>query len=185
MTSFRLAILVLCALCLGYSAAYIPALQLPLFHRWRPPVTLVNPTLPLSIQGIGWAGTRTPYFDNAIIFFRDVLKLPLTMQVPQFAEFTLAGGERLAIVGSHLADTAFMKGPMIEFVVTDVDSARSQLEAAGVQFIGEIHRNEASGLAWSEFWGPDGYPYGLTSAVDSEGKTKDSQKTFLSQQEEG
>jgi predicted enzyme related to lactoylglutathione lyase len=175
MTSFRLAILVLCALCLGYTAAYIPALQLPLaLHRWRPPETLVTTTSPISIQGVGWVGTRTRYFDNTVTFFRDVLKLPLTMEGQQFAEFTLVGGERLGIVGSRLADTAFMKGPMIEFVVADVDSARSQLEKAGVQFIGDIHLDAASGLAWSEFWGPDGYPYGLTSTAAPNRKSKGS-----------
>jgi hypothetical protein len=175
MTSFRLAILMFCALCLGYAAAYIPVLQLPIaIHRWRPPVSLVSPTLPISVQGIGWVGTRTPYFENTVAFFRDVLKLPLTLQFPEFAEFTLAGGERLGVVGSRLAETAFMKGPMIEFVVTDVDLARSQLETAGVQFIGDIHRDAATGLAWSEFWGPDGYPYGLTSAVRPDRKSKGS-----------
>jgi hypothetical protein len=169
MTSLKLIVLLLCIFCLGYAAAYIPGLQRPHFahHRWQPPTAFASSIPPLSIQvqGIGWVGTRTPYFDNAITFFRDVLKLPLTVQFPQFAEFTLVGGERLGIAGSKLPETAFMKGPMMEFIVTDVDEARSQLQSVGVRFIGEIHRDAATGLAWTEFWGPDGYPYGLTSAV--------------------
>ncbi len=168
MTSLKLVALLLCIFCMGYAAAYVPGLQPPSFalHRWRQqlPIALVN-NPSIQVQGIGWVGTRTPYFDSTVTFFRDVLKLPLTMQSPQFAEFTLAGGERLGIVGSKLAETAFMKGPMMEFIVTDVDEARSQLQSVGVQFIGDIHRNAATGLAWTEFWGPDGYPYGLTSAV--------------------
>ncbi|XKI47087.1 hypothetical protein R6H26_07540 [Altericista sp. CCNU0014] len=87
------------------------------------------------------------------------------MESPQFAEFTLEGGERLGVIGSRSAEATFMNGPTIEFVVADVGRARSQLEAAGVRFIGEIHRDKASGLAWTNFWGPDGYPYGLTSAA--------------------
>jgi hypothetical protein len=168
MTAFKLFILLVCALCIGYGAAYVPALQLPplALHRWRPLGTAISPAAsPIKIQGIGWVGTRTPYFDNTVTFFRDVLQLPLKIQFPQFAEFTLAGGERLGIVGSKLAETAFMKGPMMEFVVANVDEARLQLESTGVQFIGDIHRNPESGLAWTEFWGPDGHPYGLTSAV--------------------
>jgi predicted enzyme related to lactoylglutathione lyase len=169
MSAFKLVALVLCIFCLGYATAYLPGLPLPsllALHRWRPPTALAASSLsPIQVQGIGWVGTRTSYFDNTVTFFRDVLKLPLSMQVPQFAEFTLAGGERLGIVGSKLAETAFMKGPMMEFIVTDVDQARSQLQSVGVQFIGDIHRNTATGLAWTEFWGPDGYPYGLTSAV--------------------
>ena len=110
-------------------------------------------------------GTRTPYFENTVTFFRDVLNLPLTIQSPQFAEFTLAGGDRLGIFGAKLPDTGFMKGPMMEFVVADVQEARSQLETVGVQFIGEIHGNPNTGIAWTEFWGPDGHPYGLTSTA--------------------
>jgi hypothetical protein len=169
MSALNLVALVLCIFCLGYATAYVPGLPLPsplALHRWQPPAKLAASSLsPIQVQGIGWVGTRTPHFDNTVTFFRDVLKLPLTMQVQQFAEFTLAGGERLGIVGSKLAETAFMKGPMMEFVVMDVDQARSQLQSVGVQFIGDIHRNTATGLAWTEFWGPDGYPYGLTSAV--------------------
>lgn len=168
MTSLKLVALLLCIFCLGYGTAYVPGLQPPSFalHRWRQqlPIALATPPT-IQVQGIGWVGTRTPYFDNTVTFFRDVLKLPLTMQSPQFAEFTLAGGERLGIVGSKLAETAFMKGPMMEFIVTDVDEARFQLQSVGVQFIGDIHRDAKTGLAWTEFWGPDGYPYGLTSAV--------------------
>jgi predicted enzyme related to lactoylglutathione lyase len=170
MTSLKLVVLLLCIFCLGYGTAYVPGLRLPsaaTLHRWQPSSELASrpSPLPIQVQGIGWVGTRTPYFDNTVTFFRDVLKLPLTMQSPQFAEFTLAGGERLGISGSKLAETAFMKGPMMEFTVTDVDEARSQLQSVGVQFIGDIHRDAATGLAWTEFWGPDGYPYGLTSAV--------------------
>jgi predicted enzyme related to lactoylglutathione lyase len=165
MISFKLVILLLFALCLGYAVAYIPGLQLPLaLHRWHPQPELAT-IPPISIQGIGWVGTRTPYFDNTVTFFRDVLKLPLSVHSPQFAEFKLAGGERLGIVGAKLPETDFMRGPMMEFVVADVEKARSQLESVGVQFIGEIHGNPASGLTWTEFWGPDGHPYGLTSAA--------------------
>lgn len=165
MTALKLLALLLCVFCLGYATAYVPGLQRPFaLHRWQPQAALAGQPA-ISIQGIGWVGTRTRYFDNTVTFFRDVLKLPLTLQFPQFAEFTLAGGERLGIVGSKLPETAFMKGPMMEFVVADVDEARSQLQAVGVQFIGDIHRDAATGLAWTEFWGPDGYPYGLTSAI--------------------
>jgi predicted enzyme related to lactoylglutathione lyase len=162
--SFKLIALLLLALLMGYAAAYIPALQIPAFqsfHRWRPSAA-VSRSAP-EIQGIGWVGTRTPYFDETITFFRDVLHLPLTLQSSQFVEFRLASGERLGIFAQRSPDVSFMKGPMMEFAVADVDRARSQLEASGVRFISETHRDPASGLTWAEFWGPDGYPYGLTS----------------------
>ncbi len=164
LTPLKLIMLLLLTLLVGYGVAYIPALQisaLQTLHRWRPALIATDI---LQVQGIGWVGTRTPYFNETVTFFRDVLHLPLTTQSPQFAEFKLISGERLGIFGHQSPSTAFMKGPMIEFAVADVDQARSQLEASGVQFIGETHRDQASGLAWAEFWGPDGHPYGLTSA---------------------
>jgi predicted enzyme related to lactoylglutathione lyase len=167
-TPFKLIVLLLLALLIGYAVAYIPALQIPALqtlHRWRPAAVATDA---LQVQGIGWAGTRTPYFNETITFFRDVLHLPLTTQSPQFAEFKLTSGERLGVFAQQSPGTAFMKGPMIEFEVADVDRARSQLEASGVQFIGETHRDPKSGLAWAEFWGPDGHPYGLTSASNQE-----------------
>jgi predicted enzyme related to lactoylglutathione lyase len=163
-TPFKLIVLLLLALLIGYGVAYIPALQisaLQTLHRWRPAAIATDT---LQVQGIGWVGTRTPYFNETVTFFRDVMHFPLTTQSPQFAEFKLTSGERLGIFGNRFPDTSFMKGPMIEFAVADVDRARSQLEASGVQFIGATHRNPASGLAWAEFWGPDGHAYGLTSA---------------------
>jgi predicted enzyme related to lactoylglutathione lyase len=163
-TPFKLIALILMALLVGYAAAYVPALQisaLQTLHRWRPAAIATDS---IQVQGIGWVGTRTPYFNETVTFFRDVLHLPLTIQGSQFVEFKLTSGERLGILGSRCPDSSFMKGPMMEFAVADVDQARSQLEASGVQFIGDTHRDRSSGLAWAEFWGPDGYPYGLTSA---------------------
>jgi catechol 2,3-dioxygenase-like lactoylglutathione lyase family enzyme len=154
----------LLALLIGYAAAYIPALQisaLQTLHRWRPAAEIA--TNAFQIQGIGWVGTRTPHFNETVAFFRDVLRLPLVVQNSQFVEFQLSSGERLGILGYRCPGSSFMKGPMIEFAVADVDRARLQLEASGVRFIGKTHRDDASGLAWAEFWGPDGYPYGLTS----------------------
>ncbi|HEY9825062.1 MAG TPA: VOC family protein [Stenomitos sp.] len=154
------------ALC-GYVAAYVPALQLPLpqaLHRWHPSIASAQATQPIAIQGVGWVGTRTPYTQDTVAFFRDLLQLPVTHQGTHFTEFTLGSGERLAVVGMHAPDTSFMKGPMLEFRVNDAAQVRSQLEAAGVKFIGDIHRDAQSGFTWTEFWGPDGYAYGLTDA---------------------
>ena len=166
LSPLKLILLLTLALLLGYLAAYIPALQISALvtpHRWRPASDEVSQP-PVLIQDVGWVGTRTPYFTETVTFFRDVLKLPLKTETPQFVEFKLAGGERLGIFAQRSPDAAFMKGPMMEFTVADIEQARAQLENAGVRFIGETHRDPKSGLAWTEFWGPDGHPYGLTSA---------------------
>ncbi len=39
----------------------------------------------------------------------------------------------------------------------DVEEARAEMEAAGVEFLGPVQRSE--GAAWSHFRGPDGNVY--------------------------
>ncbi len=171
---------------LGYLLAYLPGFHVPVaqsLHHWQPTQTL-RTAAPLQVTGIGWAGTRTPYFTETVTFFQEVLQLPLTLEGTEFAEFTLPSGTRIGVFAAPphpfraalpstwrtgadretSAEAQFMTGPMLEFQVPDVDQARSQLEAQGVVFIGEVQRNKTADMAWTQFWGPDGYPYGLTSA---------------------
>ncbi|MGB8701745.1 MAG: hypothetical protein WCD18_20200 [Thermosynechococcaceae cyanobacterium] len=165
LAKWQLGFIMLGMLLLGYALAALPALQgaaMSADLRWHLPQTGVSRS-GVEIQGIGWAGTRTAYFADTVAFFRDVLGLPFKIQTPQFAEFTLPGDERLGVFDSRLPGNSFMKGPLIEFWVADVVQARSQMEAVGVRFIGPIQGDESTGLAWTQFWGPDGYPYGLTS----------------------
>ncbi len=170
-----------CALLIGYLLAYLPGFHFsihPARRHWQPTQTL-SAAAPMQVAGIGWAGTRTPYFAETVTFFQEVLQLPLTLEGREFAEFTLPSGTRLGVFAAPQpplsawrtgadrgtwSEAQLMTGPILEFQVPDVEQARSQLEAQGVVFIGEVQRNETAGTAWTQFWGPDGYPYGLTSA---------------------
>jgi catechol 2,3-dioxygenase-like lactoylglutathione lyase family enzyme len=154
---------------IGYFIAFIPGLQLPglslpdvqVQQRWHLNPDLVGSTEPLQIQAIAWAGTRTPYFEETVAFFRDVLQLDLSVKVPQFAAFTLPNGDRFDVFELPRPINRQMKGVSVEFLVPDIDKARAILEAKGVQFIDAIERDEKSGIAWTQFWGPDGNLYGL------------------------
>jgi catechol 2,3-dioxygenase-like lactoylglutathione lyase family enzyme len=154
---------------IGYFIAFIPGWQLPGLplpdvqaeQRWHPSADVSSSTEPLQIQAIAWAGTRTPYFEETVAFFRDILQLNLSVQVPQFAAFKLPNGDRFDVFELPQPVNRRMKGVSVEFLVPDIDKARAILEAKGVQFIDEIERDEQSGIAWTQFWGPDGNLYGL------------------------
>jgi hypothetical protein len=45
----------------------------------------------------------------------------------------------------------FSKGPVVGFLVDDVETARMTLEAGGIEFIGPVHEWEPTGEAWSHF----------------------------------
>jgi hypothetical protein len=48
----------------------------------------------------------------------------------------------------------FTTGPVVAFQVDDVDSARTTMEAAGIEFIGPVQR--AGKMSWNHFRAPDG-----------------------------
>ena len=51
----------------------------------------------------------------------------------------------------------FGAGPVVCLRVDDVQEARAEMEAAGVEFLGPVQRSD--GAAWSHFRGPDGNVY--------------------------
>ncbi len=52
----------------------------------------------------------------------------------------------------------FTTGPVVGFLVDDVESAREELEATGV-WVGPVQRGQ--GFVWAHFRGPDGTLYEL------------------------
>jgi predicted enzyme related to lactoylglutathione lyase len=156
------------AMLIGYGAALIlPVPALPPQSHWHPQAIAPQPPPAFEVQGIGWAGTRTPAFDDTIAFFQEVLHLPLSLQSEQFAEFQLPGGDRLGITKAKRLELGGRQGPQFEFLVSDIQAAKNALTASGVSFLGDIRRDETSGIDWIQFWGPDGYIYGLTSVPKS------------------
>jgi predicted enzyme related to lactoylglutathione lyase len=160
--TFKWIIAIVVGLLMGYAAAFLMSFSIAAQHRWQP--DFVNQSTPgIEVIGIGWAGTRTPYFENTLTFFQQVLQLPLTIQSDQFAEFQLPNGDRLGITRANPSIGSGAKGPEFEFSVTDIKAAQATLAANGVEFLGDLHQDAKSGIAWVQFWGPDGNVYGLTS----------------------
>lgn len=115
----------------------------------------------MELTGLKWFGTRTEKFEETVSFFRDVMKLKVIEKGESFAWFRFPNGDEVEIFGIDEPDhTHFTTGPVIGFGVTDIEGARRELEAAGIKFVGTIHREQ--GGRWSHFYGPDGNVYEIT-----------------------
>lgn len=115
----------------------------------------------MKVKGLVWLGTRTAQFEQMARFCRDVLGLAPTILEPGFAVFDMPNGDRLEIFGTESPHNTFMTHPVAGFLVDNIATARAELEATGIEFIGPIHTG-TDGYAWTHFRAPDGFVYELT-----------------------
>src|SRR5512135_1848450 len=94
----------------------------------------------MKVKGLVWLGTRTGEFGPMLRFCRDVLGLSPTHLEPNFAVLDMPNGDRMEIFGSESPYNTFMTHPITGFLVDDIASARAELEAQGVEFIGPIQK---------------------------------------------
>lgn len=116
----------------------------------------------MKVTGIGWLGTRTEKFEEMVTFARQILGLTPFSLRPNFAGFELPDGDLFEIFSARNDGHEFMTCPMGEFIVESMEEARGEMERAGIEFIGPIHR-APDGNSWSHFRAPDGHVYGITS----------------------
>jgi len=113
-----------------------------------------EPAKPLSKIGIVMLGVAS--IERSVVFYRDLLGLPLKTQFPGFAFFE-AGGVTL-VVSEPLAKAV---GPgagatEVVFSVEDVRAAYDSLRARGLAFTQEP-RNVAGPMWAANFADPDGH----------------------------
>ena len=122
----------------------------------------------MQVQRLVWLGVPTQRFDETVAFFQHVLGIDLELQEHDFAVLRLPDGGTIEVFGPSLAvQEQFVTGPIVGVEVADVAAARSELEKAGMRFIGPIHPG-VGGAAWSHFYGPEGHVYELTQIAASE-----------------
>ena len=119
----------------------------------------------MKVKRLSWLGTRTERYDEMTAFVRDVLGLSLVHEEPGFAMFQLPGADHdyVEVFGPDSPDEAFYTtGPVVGLLVDDVDQARVEMGAAGIELIGPIHSaSTVEGMRWFHFRGPDGNVYGV------------------------
>jgi catechol 2,3-dioxygenase-like lactoylglutathione lyase family enzyme len=118
--------------------------------------------MPVKVKGLAWLGIRTRRFEDTSRFFENTMELHVEHEEADFMVFGLPNGDRVEVFGPADRDHEhFETGPVVGYLVDDVEGARARLEAAGISFIGPVHSSE-EGNSWSHFVGPDGNVYELT-----------------------
>lgn len=116
----------------------------------------------MKVKGIVWMGTATERYDDTVRFFEETMGLEVFQRRDDLAVLKLPGGEWVEVFGPgdpHFAELG--PSPVVEFLVDDLDEARAELEAKGVELLTENHG--WGDYRWTRFRGPDGNVYGLTS----------------------
>lgn len=117
----------------------------------------------MEVIGLSWVGTRTERFEETARFFGEVLGIERDDERPGFVSFKTPRGDKVEVFDLDESEHGFMiTGPAVGFACTDVDSARSELEAAGIEFMAPT-RAEGE-FRWAHFRGPDGNIYEITSS---------------------
>ena len=120
----------------------------------------------MQINGLSWLGTRTANFDEMVGFANNVLNLKLTMEEPGVAFFELANGDQFEVFSpEHHGGGHPAAGVAGAFTVADVEAARHELLAAGVD-VGETQ--SALGFSWAYFTAPDDNAYLVLSEPPSD-----------------
>lgn len=117
----------------------------------------------MRVLGIGWLGTRTGEFDAMAHFAIDIMGMTPTLHTGEHAVFHLPDGDEFQIFSANNPGLPYDDQPVAAFLVEDVAAARTEMEAKGVTFIGEIE--QAGNFAWTYFLAPDGRVYELTHRV--------------------
>ena len=123
----------------------------------------------MNVLGISWVGLRTDQFATSRRFFEQVLGLRVMSAELDFAVFRSRSGDTFEVFGplAELSEPEQFKknNVVVGFLVDDIDSARSELVAAGVELLGNLVR-VPSGYAWQHFRGPDGNTWELVFDPD-------------------
>ena len=123
----------------------------------------------MRVQRLGWLGTRTDRYDATRSFFVGVLGLAVEYEEHHFAlvAFPAADHDYVEVMGPDAEDsdfeaTYYTTGPVVGFVVDDLEAARAELAAAGVELLGDITWSQRTpGYGWFHLRGPDGNVYGM------------------------
>jgi catechol 2,3-dioxygenase-like lactoylglutathione lyase family enzyme len=116
----------------------------------------------MRVKGLVWLGLRTSKFAETVKLFRDVMGMEMVRDEAEIAGFKLVNNTGVEVYRPEEEFHAFFNaGPVVAFLVDDVDEARAEMEAAGIEFIGPIQR--AGNSSWNHFRAPDGTVFEILS----------------------
>ena len=119
----------------------------------------------MRVRRIAWLGVPTDAYEATVWFFRDVLGLRPAFEEPATRELTLPNDDRVQVFGpGHRYRDFYAEhagGPVVLFEVDDLQDARAELEAAGIELVGPADAD--GGWSWIHARGPDGHLYAFAS----------------------
>ena len=121
----------------------------------------------MKVLSVRWVGIRTDNYREMVGFLRDVLGLTTNFEEPTTVELATTEGDQIQVMAPGDPYYEFFgehaTGPVPLFEVDDVHAARLELEAAGVEIVGEPGRDR--NWEWIHFRAPDGNLYELASRL--------------------
>ncbi len=120
----------------------------------------------MRVHGLTWLGLRTAQFEEMVKFFRDVMGMEQIREESLIAGFQMMDATQMEVYDKEEEfHSFFTSGPVVAFLVDDVDEARLTMEEAGIEFIGPIQR--AGDISWNHFKAPDGTVFEIVSRSGS------------------
>ena len=114
----------------------------------------------MHVRGLSWVGVGTDDFERTLAFFTDVLGLRTAVADAKGVALLHAGeGQVVEIFGPGTRGRTLTSPPVIAFEVDDVQAAKAELLAKGVELIGDI--GAWNGFEWLYFRGPDGHVFSV------------------------
>ena len=100
--------------------------------------------------------------DRSRSFYRDVLGPEVWVEGDGQAILKTASGDQLEIFGRDEQEKEITRSPVVAFEVDDLEAAREELRAAGIELIGET--GSWNGFSWQYFRSPDGHIFEIKSS---------------------
>jgi catechol 2,3-dioxygenase-like lactoylglutathione lyase family enzyme len=113
----------------------------------------------MKVLGLNWVGTRTDRFRETVSFFASTLGLPVGNEREDFVRLDLPDSSCVEVFGPRDVDHPyFTTGPVLGFLVEDLDAARHDLVEHRIELLGRTE-GDPGGYRWQHFRAPDGYVY--------------------------
>lgn len=114
----------------------------------------------MHVLGLSWVGTRTGRFDETVGFFHGVLGLKVRLNDAELAVLDVPGGATVEVFSEGSVVNAHLTSPVAGFLVDDLETAATELRAAGAEIVLPITGGDTG--RWLHFRAPDGFLYELS-----------------------
>jgi catechol 2,3-dioxygenase-like lactoylglutathione lyase family enzyme len=113
----------------------------------------------VKVRGIVWMGVQTTRFDEMSALLRALMGAPPGVVEDGFNLWALPNGDLVELFADG-SKPSFGDGPVVGFLVDDIEASTRDVEAAGAEVVGGYGPNE-DGYRSVHVRGPDGNVYEL------------------------